>query len=173
MINKQNILNILKFPYNCDNNDIELLTQLIEQYPYFQPPYYLILKHYKSDYLQYEKLLNKYILHIPNKKILHAIINNNFQDYSKNNAKEDDTTCNKDNNKQINLISPRTEKDTLTETLEQTLKEQTSNEAQKLEKSIIPQITFELDDKIEIIKPSDEDTSNNSFIKSKKILNKN
>ncbi len=178
------ILEILKRPYSVDPQQVEKLELLITDYPYFQPLYFVLLKYYKTkNYFKYTNLLNRCILHISNRKLLYIFLNSEQDTYfaepspgqklatdktddesQKQTSIEYDKQSSTTNTDET-LFTSRRDKNTLQEAIAETVLANTTAEIDnKLEKTLLPEINFELDENFEIIKPSDDDISTFSFI---------
>jgi tetratricopeptide (TPR) repeat protein len=164
---KDEILEIISKPDQPCEGSINLVEKLIEEYPYFQPSYFLALRHYKKyNFLKYSQVLSQYVLYVYDRSLLQDFINNNVSlnapDSSKTETNSIEPTLsdlsNKSEDFQTPVASARKDMDTLRETIAEAL-DQTSNieVTDNFEKKILPDVNFELDDSIEIIKPSPDD----------------
>jgi hypothetical protein len=161
-MNTDEIINYLSNPELIDSQIAVVLKMEIEKYPYFQSLHFLLLKHYKNvNSNEYYRQIKKSILHISNRRKLYTYINIDA------NIKPDHFQYQIDNNQEksseININEKETyrkeEKDTLKESISDIISNSTNetNIQEISEKTLLPEITFELDNSIEIIKP--ENTS--------------
>jgi hypothetical protein len=171
-MNTDEIINYFSNPDLVNNQIAEILKMEIEKYPFFQSLHILLLKHYKNtSSIEYDKQIRKSILHISDRRKLYTYINNDtnikpvhFQD------KIDD--------KHVESIEiavaekesyRKEEKDTLKESISDIISNSTNEThmQEMSEKTLLPEVTFELDNSIEIIKPEnaslEQDNENKNF----------
>jgi hypothetical protein len=143
-------------PESINESDVLSLKRELELYPYFQPLYFIILKYYKNKgNSEYENLFKQSVLKIHNRRKLYIYLNTNREFIGIADFEEE--LQNGTNKNEVEEKSfRREEKDTLNESISDAIK---SNNREVSEKSILPQICFELDDKLEIIKPENIDIS--------------
>jgi hypothetical protein len=166
-MNSDEIINYLNNPYLVDKQIADLVKMDIEKYPYFQTLHYLLLKHYKNaNSYEYDKQLKKSIFHIFNRRKLYTFINTEIQINPQIINNQTGDTLEKPVEKESYR---KEEKDTLKESISDVISNSTNEtDIQEIsEKSILPEITFELDNSIEIIKPEnasfDENNANRNY----------
>ena len=159
MANLSEIHNYLNNPALIDEQAAQQLMQAIDDFPYFQPLYFLLLKYYKStNKFEYEKLLKHSVFRISNRKQLYLFLNSEVKPSVSENINQDFTEPQR-----------RVEKDTLVENISDALNNHTAETSNISEKSIIPEASFELDNGFEIIKPELTDIAGNKIIEEENI----
>jgi tetratricopeptide (TPR) repeat protein len=144
----------LNFSSEIDQEAAKSLKLGVEKFPFFGPYYFLLLKYYKScNSYEFDNLLKKSALHIADRRLLYIFLNP--ENSIVENKSTEVITENEKPADQFNNPARREEKDTLKGSIANALDRQATNgEYQEIsEKSLLPEIIFELDDSIEIIKP--------------------
>jgi hypothetical protein len=78
-MNSNELLTYLSNPAVIDDLTVELLKNEIENYPFFQPLYFPLLKYYKNiKSNEYGLLLQKYSLSISDRRKLYLFLNDRF-----------------------------------------------------------------------------------------------
>jgi hypothetical protein len=153
------LLTYLINPALLSASNADLLKTEIENYPFFQPLYFPLLRYYKSiSSSEYEQLLKKCLLSISDRRKLHSYLNDRLV-----------LVISEQNLKIFPGIEPvvepensggnrKIERDTLSESISDVIKLQTSLDQKSgiSVKCILPEISFELDESYEIIKPTDD-----------------
>jgi hypothetical protein len=156
-MNQSELSDYINLRGEINQETAQSLKQGIENFPFFQPYYFLLLKYFKScNTYEFDILLKKYSLHVADRRKLYIFLNPEIP----NNKNKDNNIINESEISygQINDPTRREEKDTLKDSIADTLTRQATNrDYQKIsEKSLLPEITFELDDSFEILKPGFE-----------------
>jgi hypothetical protein len=157
-MNTDEIIKYLKNPDLVDRQIAEILKLEIEKSPYFQTLHYLLLKYYKNtNSYEYDTLIKKSVFHISDRRKFYHYINSTASDIKflfkdKIEEKQLTSVIIADNE---NDVLRKEEKDTLQESISEVISNSTNNSGSQeiSEKSILPEITFELDNSIEIVKP--------------------
>jgi hypothetical protein len=142
-----------------DRQIAETLKMEFDKNPYFQTLHFLLLKYYKNaNPYEYNTLLKRSVFYVSDRRKLYSYINNDNIiikiDKSQANDKIPERTV-----FDINKPSVRKEeKDTLKESITDVILNSIHNGDNQgvSEKSIIPDISFELDNSIERIKPQED-----------------
>lgn len=181
MINQEEIIQYLKNPAIISDKLARDLKTELESTPYFQPYYYLLLRYYKdSNVWEYEKILKKSALYISDRRRLYHYLHYNIlidneelipgkedvTEFGQIRETYEEVFSNKDKVVEVVLevVPPvneviediqirRDEKDTLSENIADIVQMQVSDNYVITEEKIIPEVSFELDPSIEIIKP--------------------
>jgi hypothetical protein len=158
-MNTDELINYLGNPDLVDKQIAETFELEIEKCPYFQTFHYLLLKYYKlNNTSEYDKLVKKSIFHISDRRKLFNYINSTHTDIKllleQNRPQSEEFKPDVTSGDQ-NEVLRKEEKDTLQESISDALSNTVNSEGSQeiSEKSILPDITFELDSTIEIIKP--------------------
>jgi hypothetical protein len=200
-MNQEKIVSILNMPDSLEESTVDTLKQELDNYPFFQPLYFLLLKHYKkSNEHEFERLLKKSAIHVLDRRRLYQFLNTDVSldvrvqvepepvqrveeplsaelpSEEKGKSVDDlnvaDSIVIEDEiigsdavgEAESALSSRREEKDSLNECIADIVKAQSKIEPLTIsESSILPEITFELDDSYEIVKPENSDMQGNSF----------
>jgi tetratricopeptide (TPR) repeat protein len=168
MLDSSKILALLNSPHLIKEEDIFKIRENLESYPFFQPLYFLLIKYYKDNKLEeYNNLLKKSIFNISDRRLLFRFLNSEdfFAETPQLNAIKKDETTSKGNKlaESISITTMRRkENNSLEENISETILNQTDKGTSlRFEKSIIPEINFELDNTTEIIKPVMSDIEGN------------
>lgn len=160
---KEEINTIIYQPQLFTSDYLPHLEKIIGNYPYFQPAYFFLLRYYKQQsYPKYVEMLENYIWHIFDKRLLLDFINQPISSEKKVSA-EPPLSAESSPTPDLSLaenafLTSRRDKDSLQETLAETLTQASQIEvSEDFEKKILPDIDFELDESIEIIKPTAEE----------------
>lgn len=170
---KETINRIIYQPQLFSYEYLPHLERIVEEFPYFQPAYFFLLKYYKNQaYSQYVNMLERCIWHISDKQLLHKFINQPFTSGASGTDEQvhapSPATVSHVSVAETLPFSSRRDKDSLQETLSEALSQASQTEvSETFEKKILPDIDFELDETIEIIKPT-ADTDDLSLLKSPK-----
>jgi tetratricopeptide (TPR) repeat protein len=158
-MNQNELLKYLSNPALLSASAADLLKTEIENYPFFQPLYFPLLRYYKSiNSIEYSQLLKKCSLSISDRRKLYLYLNDRLASviFGQNlnivpGAEPEDFSENSGGNRKI-------ERDTLSETISDVIKLQTSLDKKSgiSIRSILPEVSFELDESYEIIKPTDD-----------------
>jgi hypothetical protein len=158
-MNQNELLKYLSNPALLSASVADLLKTEIENYPFFQPLYFSLLRYYKSiNSSEYSQLLKRCSLSISDRRKLYLYLNDRlasviFEQNLKTipGAEPEDVSENSGGNRKI-------ERDTLSETISDVIKLQTSfdKKSEISVKNILPEVSFELDESYEIIKPTDD-----------------
>jgi hypothetical protein len=156
-MNQKELSDYINIKGEINQETAESLKHDIEKFPFFQPLYFLLLKYFKAcNTYEFDNFLKKSALYITDRRKLYLFVNpenlnSETRDLKSKNLEEIASLQNNEN-------SRREEKDTLKESIADTLTRQATNrDYQNIsEKSLLPEITFELDDSMEIIKPGPE-----------------
>lgn len=90
MLNKERLTEIIKNPDQIQKEDVHLLQQWIEKYPYFQLAYSILAKVYQDIGMpEKQNKLNTAAIYSPNRQVLKKIITTSWDSLSKNNQKID------------------------------------------------------------------------------------
>ncbi|HEY9124139.1 MAG TPA: hypothetical protein VIO15_07350 [Bacteroidales bacterium] len=151
-LNKEDILSLLNNVKALEAIDVDSLICILNQYPYFQPIYFLLLRYYKEkDEAEYANLLKKAVVHVSNRKHLFKYIN---LSHAKTILTEKPVE-----NSGIEPAEPsirKEEKEFLSDAIADAVSQQISGKTETgFEQRLLPEITFELDESIEIIRPKD------------------
>ncbi|MCX7986993.1 MAG: hypothetical protein N2662_08645 [Bacteroidales bacterium] len=157
---KEEVNKILSHPELFTPENLPVFEKIVEEYPFFQPSYFLLLKHYKDiSFLKYQELLERYVWYIFDKRLLFDFVNSEFSSIDSKEetfSRSDEPVVTKSTSPHTSNtpFTPRRDKDTLQETLSETLSQANQIElSDEFEKKILPDVEFELDDSIEILKP--------------------
>ena len=158
------ILFLLSNPDKVNFRVVEDIENALETTPYFQLLYYILLRYYKINHSgSYEHLLKQSVLHVSNRKELYLYVNSS--------TVPEVSPANIEKVEEPSLIEHESaslrkeEKNSLEENISTIVQQQSENDTSKrFEKSIIPEISFELDDSMEIIKPVLSDINGNPII---------
>lgn len=133
------------------------LERIIADFPYFQPAYFFLLKYYKNQsYNKYAEMIERFIWHISDKQLLHEFLNRPVTS-NVSPTVESASVATENTPSAETLPYTRREKDSLQETLSEALSQAAQGEVtEDFEKKILPEIDFELDETIEIIKPTND-----------------
>jgi hypothetical protein len=164
MISEINILQLLSNSDQLDTNNTDLIIQGFEEYPYFQPYYFILLKYYKSNNPEkYKQLFEKSIFHISDRRLLFLFLNPVFSSIII--TKEPGEFAQIKNEVIVKRNQRKEEKSSLEEYISEIVQQQADERPDKrFERSILPEITFELDENIEIIKPVLSDIAGNPIL---------
>ena len=171
MIRQEDIINWLKDPNLLSDSSILEIKQELDIHPYFQPYYFLLLKYYKKQSKwEFEKLLKKSALHIFDRRTLFLFINDLISIDEKKIEKDTaitfvkesielEETSNHELIKEQKISEPvrREDIDSLEEALSDAMQKHVSEKSYIQEKSILPEISFELDEKFEIVRPNNSE----------------
>jgi hypothetical protein len=159
-MNQKEVLTYLSNPGQLDAISAGLLQNEIDNFPYFQPLYFPLLKYYKSiNSGDYEQLIKAYSFYITDRRKLFSYLNDTFTSLISeqdgkiaSQAESGDDSDNSGGNRKI-------ERNTLNESISDVLKLQKAYERKSeiSEKNILPEVSFELDESYEIIKPTDDE----------------
>ncbi|HOK51102.1 MAG TPA: hypothetical protein PLD12_12215 [Bacteroidales bacterium] len=160
---KEEIKNILCQPQQFSSDYLPQLQKVVEEFPYFQPAYFFLLKfHKQQSYAKYTESIERYIWHIHNRQLLYDFLNDVHSFESRGTDKtitsaEKDVTVETSSSPKSFTVANRRDSESLQESLSETLSQATQVDvSEEFEKKILPDIQFELDESIEIIKPSEE-----------------
>jgi len=155
-LNKEDILSLLNNAKATKSVSIDELRNILAQYPYFQPIYFLLLKYYKEkkEETEYSNLLKKAILHVFNRQNLFKYIH--FSEPALSYEEKAIETAKPENS---GPFARKEEKELLSDAIAETLLQQASEDTEAgFEQRLLPEITFELDESFEIVKPEDAST---------------
>jgi tetratricopeptide (TPR) repeat protein len=154
MANLSTIKNYLSNPQLVDEQIAQQLIQIANDFPYFQPLYFVLLKYYKaSNTNEYEKLLKQSVFKVSNRRTLYLYLNSEIKE----------VPIIAEEPQEFTEPQRRAEMDTLEESISDVLKTHSAELSNVSEKSIIPETTFELDSGFEIIKPELTDITGNKI----------
>jgi len=155
---EQDINRIIYQPGLFSPDYLPQLERVVADFPYFQPAYFFLLKYYKNQsYAKYAEMIERFIWHISDKQLLHEFLNRPID--SNVSATVESASVVTENTPSAETLpyTPRREKDSLQETLSEALSQAAQGEVpEDFEKKILPEIDFELDETIEIIKPTND-----------------
>ena len=149
-LNKEDILSLLNNVKALKTTEVEDLCRILGQYPYFQPIYFLLLRHYKGkDEAEYSNLLKKAVIHVSNRKHLFKYIN--LPDVETISTEKPVVPV------EIETDEPsirKEEKELLSDAIAEAVSQQTTEKTEaRFEQRLLPEITFELDESYEIVRP--------------------
>lgn len=153
-MNNSELSDCINLKSELTQETVQSLKTEIEKNPFFQPFYFLLLKYLKScNTYEFDILLKRSALFIADRRKLYIFLNPE----KSNDVKSEIYVLNNDEISagQLNYPTRRDEKNSLRDSIADTLTRQATNrDYQNIsEKSLLPEITFELDDSIEILKP--------------------
>ena len=178
MADQQKILNWLQDPDLLDDAGAREIKLLVDTQAYFQPYYFLLLRYYKKyNTWEYEKLLKKYALQIFDRRRLFLFLHDTAEvvTIEKPDAIKSENVVSSViveaqlpvdeviENIATDIVSEESEpqrrddKDTLEEALSDALQHQVIGNTQVQEKSILPDVSFELDENFEIVRPNNSE----------------
>jgi len=156
-MNANNFLEYIENPGLIDQDIAIEMKDELEKNQFFQPYYFLLLRYLKNtDSFEYQTFLKKSAFSITNRRKLYNYVHSgNTDSIFKPDSRTMITTV---ETVSENESIRRVEKDTLNESISEILQKQieTGNSQVISEKNIIPEVTFELDDSFEIIKPGSD-----------------
>ncbi len=137
---KEENYNIIKNPSLLNDENLQNIHSLLNDFPYFFPPYFLLLHHYKNTQNpEFQNFLYKYIWYIPDKQILIQYLNNLFSPFTEEKEKNEIKKEKKEHNSSTYPL--RKENNNLSETIAEVLKEANNTTvSEDFEKKIIPSI---------------------------------
>lgn len=144
MLKAENITSWLANPDKTEMAHFTLLLQQLEKTPYFQPLYFLLLYFSKKNQTpQYTDILKKAAVNVADRRLLYKFL--------------EDRGFTKDT-----ILSPvtplkRADADNLSDAISNVAARHFDTASQINVKNIIPEVTFELDESIAIIKPENPD----------------
>jgi tetratricopeptide (TPR) repeat protein len=159
------IIFLLSHPDKVNFRTIEDIENALETTPYFQLLYFILLRYYKTNHIDnYEQLLKQSVLHISNRRELFLYVNSTTIHEIEPAIIE--KSVEPIEVEPVPVSFRKEEKDSLGENISTIVQQQSDNDTSKrFEKSIIPEISFELDDSMEIIKPVLSDINGNPITK--------
>jgi hypothetical protein len=162
MTNEIDILHLLEQPQLANESQVEALKKQLEAFPYFQLHYFILLKYYKiNNSSEFEDLLRKSVFHITDRRMLSKFLN----------AIASSPTEQIGNSELRESGIRKEEHDTLKESISEIVQQQSNRKtSERFERSILHEITFELDENIEIIKPVPSDIQGNPIDTNQTIL---
>jgi hypothetical protein len=158
-MNQNELLTYLSNPALINSSAADLLKAEIENYPFFQPLYFTLLKYFKNiNSGEYEQLLKKCMLSISDRRKLYFYLNDRFTSGDVEQNLNAAPVSEPEDSSESSIGNRKIERDTLSETISDVIKLQTSFDKKSgvSVKNILPEVSFELDESFEIIKPTDD-----------------